>query len=276
MRTSVIIPTVGSHYLKYLLYGLANQIRRPNEVILVIKGDVNFVEKICNRYSLHYVLIEQEKGFFTTALNIGKREASADIIIFTDEDAIPPKKWVLNYINLHRAYNQVAGISSRDVYISLDDLRYLPTPDDRIHVRLYRFFIRPWLEPPHPLLKKYRLGVYLTKNLNTAYGPFIPHKACFSLPFKGVNMSFKREYVYDIFFPEHPLLKRGLNNERYFGLQLLLKGFDCIYVPHNVTFHIARKSLSRPSKAELAEVNREKQIMHALMEELIVSGKASI
>jgi len=96
------------------------------------------------------------------------------------------------------------------------------------------------------LLSKYRMGVYLTKNFNVAHGLFIPDKECFSLPFRGVNMSFKASYIYDAWFPEHELLRRAPSNEQYFGLQLILKGLDTIYAPSNPVLHIAREeSLSR-------------------------------
>jgi hypothetical protein len=63
--------------------------------------------------------------------------------------------------------------------------------------------MRPWLELPHPIMNKYRLGAYLTKGLNIAHSPFIPGGACYSLPFRGVNMSFKTSYIYDVWFPKY-------------------------------------------------------------------------
>jgi hypothetical protein len=143
-------------------------------------------------------------------------------------------------------YPNIAGISSRDIYLNLENMKIMPTPDDKVVTKLYRWVIRPWLERPHPLLSKYRMGVYLTRDLNIAHGPFIPGKECFSLPFRGVNMSFKASYIYDAWFPEHELLKRAPSNEQYFGLQLILKGLDTIYTPGNPVLHIAREeSLSR-------------------------------
>jgi hypothetical protein len=168
---------------------------------------------------------------------------------------------VKRYVELHTAYPNIAGISSRDIYLDLHELRTIQTPDDRALTRLYRWIVRPWLEPPHPLLKRYRLGVYLTKSLNVAHGPYIPHKTCYSLPFRGVNMSFKASFIHDVWFPEHKLLKRAVGFEQHFGIQLIIRGLDTIYVPNNPVLHIARdESLSRTKHWE-EELEKEFEIM---------------
>jgi len=199
---------------------------------------------------------------------MGKKEARGDITVFTDDDVIPLQKWVERHVRLHTAFRDVAGISSRDVYIDISNLRLLPTPDDRAEVRLYRLLVRPWLEPPHPLLNKYRLGIYLTRRLYIAHGFFIPNSICYSLSFRGVNMSFKTSYTHDGWFPEHKLLKRAPGFEQHFSLQLILKGSDLIYVPNNPILHIARsESLSRTRYKE--ELKREFEIMRSLYKELL-------
>jgi len=273
LRASIVVPSRGCKYLEYLLKGLRGQSVKPYEVVIVIKEcNAKAVESLCIEYDLPCIIIEQLSGYFTHALNIGKKEARGDIVIFTDDDAIPLKKWIERYIKLHRKYHNVAGISSRDLYLDLNSLRIVPTPDDRVTVRLYRWFVRPWLEPPHKLLKKYRLGVYLTKTFDVAHGPFIPNRACYSLPFRGVNMSFKASYVYNIWFPEHELLKRAPGNEQYFGLQLVIKGFDIIHIPNNPVLHIARyESLSRLPKRSKHKLFIEFRIVKSLYRALIES-----
>jgi glycosyltransferase involved in cell wall biosynthesis len=269
MKVSIIVPSKGCRYLKYLLHGLRGQSTRPYEVIIVVKEcDVRAVENLCKKLDLPGIIIEQRQGYFTHALNIGRREARGDIAIFTDDDAIPLRKWIERYIEVHRLYPEIAGISSRDIYVNLNGLELMSTPDDKSTVRLYRWLMRPWLEPPHPIMKKYRFGVYLTKKLNIAHGPFIPGRVCYSLPFRGVNMSFKTSYIHDIWFPEHKLLKRAPGNEQYFALQLALKGFDTIYVPSNLVLHIVRReSLSRTRYTR--GLQREFEIMRGLYKELL-------
>jgi len=269
MKISVIVPSKKCKYLRYLLASLKAQTTESFEIILVVKDcDLNVIEDLCREHSLKCIIIEQKEGYVTHALNLGKREAKGDITIFTDDDAIPLQKWIERYVKLHAMFRDVAGISSRDVYINISNLRLLPTPDDKSMVKLYRLFVRSWLEQPQPLLKKYRLGVYLTKKLDIAHGLCIPNKKCYSLAFRGVNMSFKANYIYDTNFPEHRLLKRAIGFEQLFSLQLVLKSFDLIFVPSNPVLHIARsESLSRTRHRE--ELKREFEIMKSLYKELL-------
>ena len=269
MKISVIVPSKKCKYLRYLLASLKAQTTESFEIILVVKDcDLKVIEDLCREYSLNCIIIEQKEGYFTHALNLGKKEAKGDITIFTDDDAIPPPKWIERYTRLHTLYRNAVGICSRDIYIDLERLRLLPIPDDRPMTGLYRLFVRSWVEQPLPLLRKYRLGVYITKKLNIAHGYGIPNKTCYSLSLRGANMSFKTGYIYDAWFPEHKLLKRAPGNEQYFALQLVLKGFDTIYVPSNPVLHIARReSLSRTRYRE--ELRREFEIMRSLYRELL-------
>lgn len=268
MKVSIIVPSRKCMYFSYLMWSLRNQSIKPYEIILVVKEcNLKSIENICNMLSLPCVIIEQREGHVTHALNTGKKNAKGDIVIFTDDDAAPLKKWVERYVKLHITYSNIAGISSRDIYLEPYELKITQTPDDKVPVRLYRGLVRPWFEPPHPLLKRYRLGVYITRNLNIAHGLCIPYKTCYSLPFRGVNMSFKTSYVYDTWFPEHALLKRAIGFEQYFGLQLVLKSLDTIYVPNNPVLHIVRReSLSRTKDRTIII---EYRLMKALIKELL-------
>ena len=266
MRASIVIPSKGCQYLGFTMKSLKGQVVKPYEVILVLKDcEIRRVEAITQ--GLNHIVIEQKRGFFTHALNLGKREARGDIIIFTDDDVIFPKGWVKRYFKLHALYRGAAGIGSRDIYLDLNSVKLSPTSDDKPWVRLFRWTIRPIIDKPHLLLRKYRLGVYITKNYRIAYGPCIPYRICYSLPLRGANMSFKAEYIHDARFPEHPKLVRAPGNEQYFALQLLLKGFDTIYVPDNPVLHIIRESLSRTK--EQHELLYEFKFMRKLIAKLL-------
>jgi hypothetical protein len=116
--------------------------------------------------------------------------------------------------------------------------------------------------------------VYITKKLNIAHGYGIPNKICYSLPLRGANMSFKTGYIYDVWFPERKLLKRAPGNEQYFALQLVLKGFDTIYVPNNPVLHIARsESLSRTKYGK--ELKRAFGIMKRLYRNLLLMNMST-
>ncbi|MDI9619977.1 MAG: glycosyltransferase family 2 protein [Candidatus Nezhaarchaeota archaeon] len=278
MKVSVVVPSKGGYYLKYLLPSLNNQSLKPDEVILILKNcNLRDIEALCNQYTLNCVIIEQKRGYYTSALNLGKREASGEVIIFTDDDAIPPRRWVKRYVKIwKKALYNIGSISSRDFYIRLNGLRVVPTKDDAIETRIYRWFVRPCLEPPLSVLKKYRFGVYIDKRLNVVHGPFLPYKACFSLPYRGVNMSFRKEAINEADFPVHPSLKRGFGNEQYVGLQLVLKKWELVYTPSNPTLHIQRKeSLSRiATKVQRAELKYETSIMRGLFNNLLLRGIA--
>jgi GT2 family glycosyltransferase len=164
MKASVIIPSKGCTYIKHPLLALRVQTLRPHETVLVVKRcNLKEVEDLCREAGLSCVVIEQGSGFFTHALNLGKKNATGDLLLFTDDDAIPLSKWIEKYVKLHLAYPRAAGIASRDIYLDLREMRLRPTPDDKPPTKLYRWAVKPWLEMPHPLLRKYRFGVYLTK-----------------------------------------------------------------------------------------------------------------
>lgn len=79
------------------------------------------------------------------------------------------------------------------------------------------------------MLKEHRFGVCISKKLTVAHGPYLPGRACLSLPYRGVNIGFRGEVIDTIEFPEHPKLKRAPGNEEYAGLMLVLSVFKTIY-----------------------------------------------
>jgi glycosyltransferase involved in cell wall biosynthesis len=273
-RISIVVPSKGCQLLKYLLNSLSKQtLKHLIEVIIVTKDcKTENVEHLCSKLGLKAIIIEQKRGFAPHAYNIGIKEARGDLVLFTDDDAIPHRKWVELYFKIFSNHHYIACISSRDIYLDLKRFITLPTPDDMLFNRCYRWFIRLWLEQPHPKLTKYKLGVYITKNYTVAHGPFIPNRSCLSLAFRGVNMAFKGEYIREIRLPEHPLLKRALLFEQFIGLKIISKGGISIYIPYNPIFHIMRESLSRtPSKNErvLEDINQEINTMKYFLKEVI-------
>jgi cellulose synthase/poly-beta-1,6-N-acetylglucosamine synthase-like glycosyltransferase len=201
---------------------------------------------LSQKYRIASVLIEQKAGYFTHALNLGKDAATGDIIVFTDSDAMPPRNWISNYSKLFaKMPKSIAGISSRDFYYNMLTRRKVQAKDDLLRMKLYRLLVRTWLQPPIALLKKYRFGVYLTRSLDYVQGPFLPHRYCCSLPYRGANMGFRRESIDGISFPEDVNLVAAPGNEQYLGLRLVLNGFDLVYVPFNYVWHVDRPSLSR-------------------------------
>lgn len=261
-KISLIIPSKGCKFLEYALRSLANQSLKPTEVILVLKDcEIKIIERLCSEFNLNFILEEQKKGFVTNALNLGKKIAIGDILIFTDDDIIAPEKWIENYVKLFLKL-RVASISSRDVYYDLQKKKILKTPDDKKHIKMFRYFVRPIIDPPHPLLKRYRLGSYISKRYKFVFGRGIPNKECLSLPFRGVNMAFKKEAVEGINFLENEHFIRGFRCEQHFGIQLILKGYESVYTPKNPVYHIVHESLSRvQTKEEIQKLKFEEEIV---------------
>lgn len=258
MRTSVIIPTSGRVSLSYLLDALQNQTVKPNEIVLITRPtDLKKVRELCVRYNLNSIVLNQIDGFVARAYNIGLEKATGDLILFTDDDAIPPKNWIEKYVELHTKYPKNIGcICSRDIYLDIKNKVLLPTPDDSVTNRLYRFFVRTWLTPPHKNLTKYRLGVYVSKNYEVTHGPCIPLKSCYSLPFRGVNLSFKSVAITHLSIPESNFNKNALCFEQYLGVQMIKRSYASIYVPDNPVLHIAHKSLSRHVGERISDTQR--------------------
>lgn len=270
MKVSVIVPSRGCLYLKWLLSSLREQTLRPHEIVLVLKScDIRSVEMKCNSYRLNCVILEQTKGFFTSALNLGRQTASGDLLLFTDDDAIPLRGWVARYVTIFNSLpRHIVGVSSRDIYVDIERLKLAMTPDDIPYIKIYRRLIRSRLEPPLEIFEKYRLGVYINKMFKIAHGPCIPDGKCFSLPFRGVNMGFRGEVADLLRFPEHPELRRAPGNEQYVGLLLVLRGYDTVYIPSNPVLHIYRRdSLSRTKRKD--EIRREIAITRVLFRKVI-------
>jgi len=272
MKVSIVVPSRGCEYLRYLLFSLKEQTVRPYEVILVVKGcSVKLVEMLCSLYSLPCTIVEQRRGFFTAALNMGRKVASGDVILFTDDDAIAPRVWIRRYVRAFTyAPRDVGCISSRDIYIKLNELKVFLTADDLPQTKLYRWLVRTWLNPPLEPLEEYRFGVYIDRKLDVVHGPYLPDRACLSLPYRGVNMGFRSEVIDLIEFPEHPNMKRAPGNEQYVGLKLVLNGFKSVYTPSNPVLHIYREeSLSRIRRR--GEIAAEIALMKPLYAKLLSS-----
>lgn len=278
LSVSVIIPSKGGEYLEYTLKSLANQSIKPNEVILVLKNcDTKIFESLCERLKLNCVIEEQKEGYVTNAMNIGKKIANCEIIVFTDDDVVSPENWIRNYVKLFKKYpNKIGSLSSRDIYYNLKTKRTVKTPDDLLHVKLFRWIVRPIIDPPHPIVENYKFGSYISRNYKFVFGKGIPNRTCYSLPFRGVNMAFRRETIEDIWFLENPELKRGFRYEQHFGIQIKLKGYDSIYIPNNPVYHILRKSLSRPKKrGEKEQLKKEEEIVKTEIKKIINSRSIS-
>jgi glycosyltransferase involved in cell wall biosynthesis len=272
MFVSVVIPTYkGAHFIHRVLESLGNQSFENFEVVTIIKpsadGTEEIVRETLSELDLKHQILFQKEGYFTHALNMGLKCAKGDILLYTDDDAIPPKNWIEEHVYSHLKYRQSGAISGRVINYEVEEKKIRQSEVERPIVRIYRNLFRPILQRPHTLFRQYYLGVYVTNKFTVAAGRCIPYKTCLSLPCRGVNMSFKREAVNGVLFPEHPDLRSAPNNEQYFGAQLVLQGWEAIFNPDSFVFHATRESLSRTKYKK--EKEKEKRIMSRLLTKLL-------
>ena len=103
MKISVVIPTYKRAWsLPYLLEGLSRQSIQPHEVIFVLKPSGDGSEEVIDRYRgrLNIKVLTQNEGYAPMAYDMGLREASGDVVLFIDDDAIPHGDWVKRYAKL--------------------------------------------------------------------------------------------------------------------------------------------------------------------------------
>ena len=103
MKISVVIPMYKMTWsLPYLLEGLSRQSIQPHEVIFVLKPSGDGSEDVIDRYRgrLNIKVLTQNEGYAPMAYDMGLREASGDVVLFIDDDAIPHEDWVKRYAKL--------------------------------------------------------------------------------------------------------------------------------------------------------------------------------
>ena len=114
MKVTVAIVTYRRAWaLPFSLASIANQTRRPDELIVVLKPSGDGSEEIISRFvsDLPLRLIIQHYGNVTNAVQMALDNARGDIVIFLDDDAIAEEKWVEKYITLFTNIPQAGGIS---------------------------------------------------------------------------------------------------------------------------------------------------------------------
>jgi len=167
-------------------------------------------------------------------MNLIFSNADGDILITTDDDAIPSKNWVEDHVKIHNKYSElgVAGpiISNWKSKISIIKKIYsiiMEKPLDERMRDYTTYFANTGIFVSNPLYKLANLH-YIK-----------------SFSFMGVNMSAKREVYKD--FRLLPMTLRGIGYEQYLCLHSFRKGFisanfmDCCKI-----YHEERDSLSRP------------------------------
>lgn len=115
---SVVIPVgTGSHLLSEVLTALNDQVREPDEVIIVddrVKDDsLDCVDKVLH---LNHKIVKTspETGRYgvSSARNTGAENSNSDIILFLDSDVILPQNYIQKLIHLIDEWDGILGIQS--------------------------------------------------------------------------------------------------------------------------------------------------------------------
>lgn len=110
MKISVVVPTRNNYpHLEKCIKSLKNQAKKPAEIIIVSpKGDSS--QKTAEKFGCRWV--DDRKNTIGNAYNAGASASKSEIIAFTDDDCVLPKKWLAEIEK---------GISDTDV-VAGDDI----------------------------------------------------------------------------------------------------------------------------------------------------------
>lgn len=174
------------------------------------------IKKLNTRVNIRYVC-EPRQGL-SIARNTGIQLASAPIIAFLDDDAIPYISWLSHIRNAFLRYPRAAAIGG-----AIIPEFAIQRPD----------WLISSLELPYTIVN---LGHHERMYPRNLY-PF------------GANMAFRREVLHDLHFPED-LGRKGSSllsgEEAWMFKQLRKRGFDLIYIPGmTVRHYIPKERLTR-------------------------------
>jgi glycosyltransferase involved in cell wall biosynthesis len=115
IKFSVIVCTFnGAKKIKNCLDALKNQ-KYPSEyieMIIVDDGSIDNISEIISKYP-SFKYIKHEKNFgLGKSRNTGLANASGNIIVFTDDDCIPDKKWIQELANKYKN-QEIDGIGGK-------------------------------------------------------------------------------------------------------------------------------------------------------------------
>ena len=116
MKVSIVVATRNCEkHVRDLMESLARIVDENIEVIVVDSSE-DSTPSIVSEYDF-VKLVRLEKLGLNVARNRGVREATGDVIIFTDCDCIVPEKWVENILEVFRRENaHVVGGSALNFY----------------------------------------------------------------------------------------------------------------------------------------------------------------
>ncbi len=123
LLVSILIPTYKrSKLLKHVLDALTIQSNKNFEVIVILRPSGDGTEELIKTYigKLQIKSILQKSGYFLDALNLGLDNANGELILFLDDDAIPPQNWIQAYVDKF-SIPKIGGIAGNVISAMLID-----------------------------------------------------------------------------------------------------------------------------------------------------------
>jgi glycosyltransferase involved in cell wall biosynthesis len=124
MKITIAIVTYKRAWaLPYSLTSIANQTRKPDEVLIVLKPSGDGSEELIKKFSsqLPVRLILQEEGNCAYAYQLAIDNANGDLILFIDDDAVAEERWVEKYMRLFNTLPRAGGTSGTTLKAHLKD-----------------------------------------------------------------------------------------------------------------------------------------------------------
>jgi GT2 family glycosyltransferase len=215
VKVSVVVPTYRRPgALSDCLDALEAQQRRPDEVLVVIRGDDAETEtSLVDRGAVRVVRVEVPPGRpgFVAGLNAGVAASSGDVVCLTDDDAEPRPDWISRIVADFEADPGLGALGGRDL-VHHDGV---PEEGEAEIVGL----ITPWGRT----IGRHHLGVGAAREVDVL---------------KGVNLSVRGDLVRRLGFDTRLL---GIATEHHSELHLCLAikrgGYRVVYDPTLIVDH---------------------------------------
>lgn len=114
---AVVVPSYGrADELPSCLVGLSRQSRMPDDVLIVVRTGDQATSAVVDgfKHVLPIRAVAVDEPGLIRALNAGLAASGADIVAFTDDDAVPRKEWLAR-IEIAFQDTEVAAVGGRDV-----------------------------------------------------------------------------------------------------------------------------------------------------------------
>jgi GT2 family glycosyltransferase len=215
LKVSVVVPTYRRpEALSDCLDALEAQQRRPDEILVVIRGDDEVTEvSLVDRGSVRVVRIEVPPGRpgFVAGLNAGVAASSGEVVCLTDDDAEPRPDWISRIVAEFEADPDLGALGGRDL------VYHDGVPEEGEAETVGE--ITPWGKT----IGRHHLGVGRAREVDVL---------------KGVNLSVRGDLLRRLGFDSRLL---GVATEHHSELHLCLaikrRGFRVVYDPALVVDH---------------------------------------